>query len=456
VRHLFGLSPADLAMEKVGDEIRLRAGAIGTVWDSLTGGTQLTDLTDINGTPITQVTADTEAAVGFYGPDNISTVYVDFDHSRRFLMTAVDLGNQIDSLSTNKLDLTGGTMLGQIKAVGDPEADEDLARKAYVDTAVSTSSSDTQNAATTYTDSQVALRVSKDGDTMTGPLTLPGNPTEALHAATKQYVDSVANTGGGSGGAVDSVNGQTGVVVLDAGDVGAVAAGTAVLLTGDQTIAGAKTFSSAPSAAVAPSSANHLTRKSYVDAKDYAGSWGPADHGFKAWAFDPVLAHSTPLFTGSGPVRFTAVILRETTTVTRIAWFAGGYAGGLLSGSWAAVYNSSGGRVAQTGDLSTATYEPPEVHSDGGATITSPLTASANLSAGIYYITWRFVYSTANGDGPMIAAAESGFGSPPNIFGYGTTVRRFGYYASGGSTPPASLTISSSENGANRFWAALV
>ena len=33
-------------------------------------------------------------------------------------------------------------------------------------------------------------KVAKAGDTMTGPLTLPGNPTNALHAATKGYVDA--------------------------------------------------------------------------------------------------------------------------------------------------------------------------------------------------------------------------------------------------------------------------
>lgn len=32
-------------------------------------------------------------------------------------------------------------------------------------------------------------KVSKAGDTMTGPLVLPGAPTEDLHAVTKQYVD---------------------------------------------------------------------------------------------------------------------------------------------------------------------------------------------------------------------------------------------------------------------------
>lgn len=44
------------------------------------------------------------------------------------------------------------------------------------------------------------------------------------------------------GGIVVSVNGETGVVVLDAADVGAVPTGTAVLLTTDQNVAGIKTF----------------------------------------------------------------------------------------------------------------------------------------------------------------------------------------------------------------------
>ena len=32
------------------------------------------------------------------------------------------------------------------------------------------------------------------GGTMTGPITLPGNPTNNLEAATKQYVDNAINT----------------------------------------------------------------------------------------------------------------------------------------------------------------------------------------------------------------------------------------------------------------------
>lgn len=73
--------------------------------------------------------------------------------------------------------------------------------------------------------------VEKAGDTMTGPLVLPGDPTLPLQAATKQYVD---NSGGG-GGAVSSVFGRTGAVVAVAGDydvseIGGLPAALAVLV----------------------------------------------------------------------------------------------------------------------------------------------------------------------------------------------------------------------------------
>jgi hypothetical protein len=54
----------------------------------------------------------------------------------------------------------------------------------YVDT------QDATKAATTYVDAQDALKVAKAGDTMTGLLVLSGDPTAALDAATKQYVDN--------------------------------------------------------------------------------------------------------------------------------------------------------------------------------------------------------------------------------------------------------------------------
>ncbi|WP_371677905.1 hypothetical protein [Streptomyces sp. NBC_01276] len=266
------------------------------------------------------------------------------------------------------------------------------------------------------------------------------------------------------GGAVDSVNAKTGVVVLTAADVGALdqtaadarypLTTAAVLLAGTQTISGAKTFSSIPSSSAAPTTANHLTRKSYVDGLG-GGEWLPSDHGLLTWAFDPALGQSTALYPGSGPIRVTAVILRIPATVTRICWFATGYAGGLVSGSWAAIYDSAGNRVAATGDMSTATYEPAEVHNAGGATISSPLTASYSAPAGVYYVASRWQYNVGTGDGPMLLAAESGAGAPPNVFGQ-TPVRRFGVYTAGAAAAPATIAVGSMENGANRFWCALV
>ncbi|WP_265106702.1 collagen-like protein [Streptomyces sp. ET3-23] len=182
--------------------------------------------------------------------------------------------------------------------------------------------------------------------------------------------------------------------------------------------------------------------------------WGPQDHGLAAWAFDPVLANSTGLYPGSGPIRVTAIRLRQSAQVSRIVWHATGYAGGLTSGSWAAIYDASGSRMGATGDMSTATYEPAEAHNAGGAAISSPLTSAVTLAAGTYYVAWRMQYNTSTGDGPMLLAAESSAGAPPNFFGL-NSLKRFGYYASGGTTAPTSIAVASMLNGANRFWVAL-
>jgi hypothetical protein len=95
VRHPFGGSPADYAMERVGNQLLVRPGAVGTVWDALTGGTQLTDLTDLAGAPITQITADADGAVAFMGPDAVTACFVDFGYTKRFALVARDVGEQL-------------------------------------------------------------------------------------------------------------------------------------------------------------------------------------------------------------------------------------------------------------------------------------------------------------------------------------------------------------------------
>jgi hypothetical protein len=69
----------------------------------------------------------------------------------------------------------GDTMTGPLTLPGAPTATNHAATKQYVDT-------------------EVGARVAKAGDAMTGPLTLSGAPTAAMHAATKGYVDTEVGT----------------------------------------------------------------------------------------------------------------------------------------------------------------------------------------------------------------------------------------------------------------------
>jgi hypothetical protein len=82
------------------------------------------------------------------------------------------------------LPLTGGTMQGFISLHADPTAAMHAATKNYVD-ANTLSQADAD-----------PLYVNVIGDTMTGFLTLNANPTATLHAATKQYVDSAISASG--------------------------------------------------------------------------------------------------------------------------------------------------------------------------------------------------------------------------------------------------------------------
>lgn len=76
------------------------------------------------------------------------------------------------------LSKAGGTMTGKITLDGDPTAALHAASKQYVDN---------------------ADFVDRGGDTMTGLLTLSGAPSADLHAATKKYVDDSVSGIGGAG-----------------------------------------------------------------------------------------------------------------------------------------------------------------------------------------------------------------------------------------------------------------
>jgi hypothetical protein len=180
----------------------------------------------------------------------------------------------------------------------------------------------------------------------------------------------------------------------------------------------------------------------------------PEDLGLVAWTSDPMDCLSTGAFTGTTNARVASVYLREPQTITKIVWHFTGYAGGLLANSWAAIYDSAGVRKAYNDSIYTGANEPAEQHDLGGGTSFVPVT-STTLPAGLYYIVWRFNYTTSPADGPMCLQYENSAGAPSNVFGLNNAVRFGVLDAASQNTSYSSLTIANIQRGANRFWAAL-
>ncbi|MFF3827049.1 phage tail protein [Streptomyces griseus] len=184
------------------------------------------------------------------------------------------------------------------------------------------------------------------------------------------------------GSPVTSVNGRTGPVVLTASDVSAVTSGDAVLLTGDQSIAGAKTFVAPPATKAAPATEDHLTRRGYVDAVASGGAWSPSAVGFAGWAFDPACGSaSTPQYCINGWVYLIGVPLHAPRLVKNIAFYVPGYGGNTLgAASYAGLYTSAGVRVGVTASLNTL------IPKTEGQTVICPLTVHYNAAPGNYWV----------------------------------------------------------------------
>lgn len=124
-----------------------------------------------------------------------------------------------------KLDKAGGTMTGALTLAADPTSALHAATKQYADT-----------------------MLPKAGGTMTGLVTLSADPSSALHAATKQYVDSAGSALTSGYTAADSALSST--LTSSIGGKLSLSGGT---MTGALTLSGA------------PSSALHAASKDYVD-----------------------------------------------------------------------------------------------------------------------------------------------------------------------------------------------
>ena len=149
--------------------------------------------------------------------------------------------SKLADLTANALVRTGGTLTGALTLAADPTAALQAATKEYVD-------------------NQIGVALPKSGGTLTGALTLAADPITPLQAATKHYVDAASlPVGGGT---------LTGPLTLAANPVVSLQAATkqyvdsqvssALPLVGG-TLTGMLTLSADPTAS------SHAATKHYVD-----------------------------------------------------------------------------------------------------------------------------------------------------------------------------------------------
>jgi hypothetical protein len=88
---------------------------------------------------------------------------------------------QLTDLDTTKADIESPTFTGTVSGV----------TKSHVGLTNVDDTSDADKPVSTATQTALDTKLNLAGGTMTGKITLDGDPTQALHAVTKQYVDSV-------------------------------------------------------------------------------------------------------------------------------------------------------------------------------------------------------------------------------------------------------------------------
>ena len=170
---------------------KLNLGGTITSADLVDGTIVASDIADGTITAAKMV-SDPYARANHTGTQLASTIS-NFDTQVR-TSTLNQMAAPTTSLAMNAQKITG---------LADPTLAQDASTKAYVDTQVNAlvngapGTLDTLGeiaAALSSGGSVVSTLVAKAGDTMTGPLVLNANPTVALGAATKQYVDTVAGS----------------------------------------------------------------------------------------------------------------------------------------------------------------------------------------------------------------------------------------------------------------------
>ncbi|MDT0610100.1 phage tail protein [Streptomyces lancefieldiae] len=255
------------------------------------------------------------------------------------------------------------------------------------------------------------------------------------------------------GAPVRSVNGLTGEVVLTASAVSAVPAGEALLLAGDQSIQGTKTFATPPVTTAAPATADALTRRGYVDAVSSAGTWSPSAVGFHGWSFDPAASSANSVqYCINGWVYLIGIPLHARATVRNVVFYVPGYAGNnaLSTSSYAGLYTEEGKRVGLTASLGTL------IPATEGQTVVCPLSASYVAEPGRYWVGLVVNGPSPNTNGPAFMRGAS-MGEAPGGSARmpGKFIRHGRLSTTGQSSLPTSFDPGKVVADSNAIWAAL-
>ncbi len=107
MRHLFGDGPADFAVSLNASNLRVLGNATGTAWTAKTGGSQLTDLQTATGEGATVITSGADGRIAFYGPDSVTSLWVDFGQGRFQMEAESGAGALPPTGYTGPVDLSG-------------------------------------------------------------------------------------------------------------------------------------------------------------------------------------------------------------------------------------------------------------------------------------------------------------------------------------------------------------
>lgn len=171
------------------------------------------------------------------------------------------------------------------------------------------------------------------------------------------------------------------------------------------------------------------------------GQWTPEDQNLIAWSMDPSQAANTlPLV--SGTIIFIGLQIAADVAVNNVVLLVNTAGSGLTAGqNLVGIYDAAGNRVGISADQSA------DWTTNGIKTI--PLTATADLTAGVHYVA-----VLSNGTTPITSSRETNLSLGSINVGLTAATARIAELA-GQTTLPATVTPGSRSLGNSSMWIAL-